>query len=316
MKKLLYTALATYTCAIMGGRCCGPSSCWQCSWPPSRCSTKQQKQTITPTPTKAKKTIREESRKERDAQAIKDTVTEAYSQVAQEGSSCCIPGGGCCGGGTDLSQYIGYSKEELDALGDANLGLGCGNPISLGEFKEGFVVLDLGSGAGLDCFLAAKKVGPTGKVIGVDMTPDMINKAQENAQKYGIENVEFRLGDIEQLPADDNSIDIVMSNCVINLAPDKSKVFEEAHRVLRPGGKMYVSDVILLAELSEEQKNDTNLLCACVAGALLKDEYLNKLTHAGFDVTIIDEDTEINKKWFDSDELPIASVKFIASKIS
>jgi arsenite methyltransferase len=245
---------------------------------------------------------------------VKDTVKQAYAKVAQGGDSCSLFGGGCCGGGSNLSGDIGYSKEELEALSEANLGLGCGNPVSLGEFKEGFTVLDLGSGAGLDCFLAAKKVGASGMVIGVDMTPEMIKKARENAQKYAIENVEFRQGDIENLPIASNTIDIIMSNCVINLAPDKDKVFKEAYRVLKQGGKMYVSDVVLLGDLSQEQKKDTRLLCACVSGALLKDIYLAKLKQVGFDIEIVGEDKEINKKWFKSDELPISSLKFIAIK--
>lgn len=245
---------------------------------------------------------------------IKESIKDAYGKVAQAGGSCNLFGGGCCGGGANLSGDIGYSKEELDQMADANLGLGCGNPVSLGEFKEGYTVVDLGSGAGLDCFLASKKVGPTGLVIGVDMTPEMLKKARQNAKKYGIENVVFRKGDIENLPVATNTVDIIISNCVINLAPDKDKVFREARRVLKAGGKMYVSDVVLFDELSEAQKKDVNLLCACVSGALLKEEYLVKLERAGFAVEIVGEDKEINKKWFNSDELPIASLKFIAIK--
>ncbi len=247
--------------------------------------------------------------------SIKQTIQQEYAKVAKQGR-CDYFGGGCCGGGADLSRYIGYSKDELDSLENANLGLGCGNPIMLGEFKDGDIVVDLGSGAGLDCFLAAKKIGPTGRAIGVDMTPDMIQKAQENAQKYGIKNVEFRLGDIEQLPIESSSVDIVISNCVINLAPDKSKVFEQVYRVLKPQGKMYVSDVVLTGQLSEEQKKDEKLLCACVAGALSKDVYIEKLKKAGFSVKIIDEDREIGKKWFNNDALPIASLKYVATKFS
>lgn len=245
---------------------------------------------------------------------VKETIQQAYGKVAQEGSACSVLGGGCCGGGADLSGEIGYSKEELDELADANLGLGCGNPISLGEIKEGFTVVDLGSGAGLDCFLASKKVGPSGMVIGIDMTPEMIKKARQNAQKYEIENVEFRRGDIENMPVASNTVDIIISNCVINLAPDKDKVFNEAYRVLKTGGKMYVADVVLLDELTATQKNDVKLLCACVSGALLKETYLAKLVSAGFDVEIVGEDTEIGKKWFKNEELPIASLKFIAIK--
>jgi arsenite methyltransferase len=240
----------------------------------------------------------QKSKGSKSSKDIKDTVKQAYGKVAQAGSSCSLFGGGCCGGGADLSGEIGYSKEELDVLADANLGLGCGNPISLGEFKVGYTVVDLGSGAGLDCFLASKKVGPSGLVIGVDMTPEMLKKARQNAEKYGIENVEFRKGDIENLPVATNTVDVIISNCVINLAPDKDKVFQEAYRVLKSGGKMYVSDVVLLNDLTTEQKNDVKLLCGCVSGALLKDEYLAKIQHAGFDVEIIGEDKEIGKKWF------------------
>lgn len=242
----------------------------------------------------------------------KEIIKQAYGAVAQEGGCC--KNGGCCGGGADLSQTIGYTSQELETFADANLGLGCGHPVGLAHIKEGDVVVDLGSGAGLDCFLASRKVGKTGKVIGVDMTKNMIAKARENAKKYGITNVEFRLGDIEKLPIETNAVDIVISNCVINLAPNKHEVFKEAYRVLKPGGKMVVSDVVLLKKLTEAQKNDARLLCACVSGAVLKETYLNMLKEVGFEVTILDEDTQINKKWFESDELPISSLKFIAYK--
>ena len=251
-----------------------------------------------------------ESSEETDTKKI---IQEAYSAVVTQECSTC-QGGGCCGGGGDLSGSIGYTQEELDTFADANFGLGCGHPVSLGHIKEGDVVLDLGSGAGFDCFLAARKVGPSGKVIGVDMTDAMIQKAQVNAKKYGFTNVEFRLGDIELLPVESDSIDVIMSNCVINLAPQKHQVFKEAGRVLKKGGFMAISDVVLLKELTEKQKKDTALLCACVSGALLKCTYLDMLQKAGFAVTIIDEDLEINKKWFDSDELPISSLKFVAYK--
>lgn len=243
----------------------------------------------------------------------KEIIQQAYGSVVKESGFVC-EGGGCCGGGSDLSQQIGYTQQELEMFADANLGLGCGHPVSLGYIKEGNVVLDLGSGAGLDCFLAASKVGQSGKVIGVDMTQEMINKARENAQKYHINNAEFRLGDIEALPVDNDSVDVIMSNCVINLAPHKKQVFNEAHRVLKSGGKMAVSDVVLLEELTDAQRKDPKLLCACVSGALLKEDYLGMLKQVGFEVTIIDEDKDINKKWFGNDELPISSLKFIAHK--
>lgn len=243
----------------------------------------------------------------------KKIIQDAYGKVAKEKGFVC-QGGGCCGGGCNLSESVGYTREELEMFADANLGLGCGHPVSLGYIKAGDVVLDLGSGAGLDCFLAVRKVGPQGKVIGVDMTDAMIKKARENAKKYGFGNVEFRLGDIEALPVESNTIDVIMSNCVINLAPHKDLVFKEAARVLKQGGFMAISDVVLLKDLTEEQKKDTALLCACVSGALLKEAYIGMLENAGFQVTIIDEDSEINVKWFGNDELPIASLKFIARK--
>jgi ubiquinone/menaquinone biosynthesis C-methylase UbiE len=190
--------------------------------------------------------------------------------------------------------------------------LGCGNPTALAQLKEGDVVLDLGSGAGFDVFLAANKVGEKGHVIGVDMTKEMIDKAKENAEKGGYKNVEFRLGDIEDLPVEDDSIDVIITNCVINLAPDKSRVFEEAYRVLKKGGKMCVSDIVLLEELSEEQKNDKDLLTGCVAGALLKRDYIDKIKEIGFRVKILSEDRNISKKQYDG--MPIESIKIVAYK--
>lgn len=246
-------------------------------------------------------------------QSTKEIIQQAYSMIVKENGSVC-QGDGCCGGRSCLSEQIGYTSQELQMFADANLGLGCGHPVSLGYIKEGDTVLDLGSGAGLDCFLAAGKVGKSGSVIGVDMTQEMINKARANAKKYSMHNVEFRLGDIEALPVASNSVDIIMSNCVINLAPNKTRVFREAYRVLKVGGNMVVSDVVLRKELTDTQKKDPKLLCACVSGALLKEDYLNMLQQVGFEITIIDEDNEINKKWFGNDELPISSLKFIAHK--
>ena len=208
---------------------------------------------------------------------VKSVVKKAYSKVASESSCCCSCNCGAETTHSNIAESIGYSKQEIDSVPEANLGLGCGNPTALGDINEGDVVLDLGSGAGFDAFLAAKKVGANGKVIGVDMTEEMIEKATAIAKKYGHTNVEFRLGDIENLPVEDNSVDVIISNCVINLAPDKLKVFKEANRVLKNGGKMYISDIVLLKELNEQQKNDEDLLSGCVAGALLKDDYLSKI---------------------------------------
>lgn len=240
-----------------------------------------------------------------DSKEIKKIVKNSYSQIATASSMGC----GCscgCTGDQEISKSIGYSDEEINAVPDANLGLGCGNPVALGNIKEGDVVLDLGSGAGFDAFLAAKKVGVTGKVIGVDMTEDMIKKANDNVQKYNYKNVEFKLGDIENLPIEDNSIDIIISNCVINLAPDKLKVFKEAYRVLKIGGKMYVSDMVLLKELPEEIKNDEELIAGCVGGALLKDDYIIKIKQAGFKVKVLGENKDISKKQYQG--LPLESL--------
>jgi len=191
---------------------------------------------------------------------------------------------------------IGYSDEELKTPG--NLGLGCGNPIALANIHDGDIVLDLGSGAGFDCFLASRKVGKNGKVIGVDMTPEMIKKAKENALKNNYKNVEFKLGEIENLPLENKSVDVIISNCVINLSPDKLKVFKESFRVLKDTGKMYISDIVLLGGLTEEQKNNDDLLSGCVAGALQKKEYLSVVKKAGFNFRIIGEDKEISKKQY------------------
>jgi len=225
---------------------------------------------------------------------IKKVVREGYARRVRERSSCCAPAGSCSGG-ADLTQVvskaIGYTDEELSSVPEgANLGLGCGNPVALASLAEGETVLDLGSGAGFDCFLAANRVGSKGKVIGVDMTPEMIEQARENAQKGGYTNVEFRLGEIENIPAADSSVDVVISNCVINLSPDKARVFAEAFRVLKPGGRLMVSDIVLLKELPDFIRNSIAAYVGCVAGAMLKDEYLKTIKEAGFqDVRILDE---------------------------
>ena len=196
---------------------------------------------------------------------VKKIVKDKYAQIAKSGSGC---GCGCNSAGA-ISKDIGYSDEELAIVGAANLGLGCGNPLAFGNIKEGDTVLDLGSGAGIDAILAAKKVGSKGKVIGVDMTEEMVAKAKANAAKQNITNAEFYLGEIENLPLDDNSVDTIITNCVINLTPDKEKTFKEAYRVLKPGGKIYLSDIVLLEELTKEQRGDKELIAGCVAGALL-----------------------------------------------
>jgi arsenite methyltransferase len=226
---------------------------------------------------------------------IGKAVRERYGNIAKQGSSCCGPAKSCCGS-TDsaqsISRSIGYTEEELKGVPEgANLGLGCGNPIALASLKEGEVVLDLGSGAGFDCFLAAKQVGSTGKVIGVDMTAEMLERARENARKGDFGNVEFRLGEIENLPVGDNQVDIIISNCVINLSPNKKRVFQEAFRVLRPGGRLMVSDIVLLKNLPEEIKNSVAAYVGCVAGATTKKDYLETIRAAGFEETkVLGED--------------------------
>jgi SAM-dependent methyltransferase len=226
--------------------------------------------------------------------AVKKIVKDKYKEIATKGSTC-----GCsCSGANNISKSIGYSEEELKIVGEANLGLGCGNPLAFGKIKEGDIVLDLGAGAGIDAILAARKVGLRGKVIGVDMTEEMVQRAKDNAQRQGITNAEFLLGEIENLPLPDNFVDTIITNCVINLTPDKSKTFKEAYRVLKPGGKIYLSDIVLLAELSEAQRNDKELLSGCVAGALLKEDYLDKIKGAGFKVRILHENKQISKEQY------------------
>jgi len=228
----------------------------------------------------------------------KKTIKEAYAKIATRNCTC---GCGCNAAPVDvkkISKSIGYSQKELNHVPEANLGLGCGNPVAMASIKEGDTVLDLGSGAGLDCFLASMKAGEKGKVIGVDMTEEMLKKARSIAAKYKYTNVEFRKGDIEKLPIADNSVDVIISNCVINLAPHKDRVFSESYRVLKKGGRMHVSDIVLLEELSKEKKADKDLLSGCVAGALLKDEYIGKLKSAGFNVKILSEDKGISKRQY------------------
>lgn len=223
---------------------------------------------------------------------IKKAVRDGYARIAQNKTSCCgVSSCGCSQGKGNLEKEIGYTEKDMQAVPDgANLGLGCGNPVALASLKEGETVLDLGSGGGFDCFLAANRVGKSGKVIGVDMTPEMIQKARENAQKGNYTNVEFRQGEIEKLPVADNSVDIIISNCVINLSPEKEQVFREAFRVLRPGGRLMVSDLVLLKELPEKIRGSVAAYIGCLAGATLKNEYLKAIETAGFNnIKIIGE---------------------------
>ncbi len=240
---------------------------------------------------------------------IKDIIQKSYSKMASGG--CCGSGCGCDSGKDNkrISKSIGYSEEEIMSFSDSNLGLGCGNPVAMASINEGDLVLDLGSGAGFDAFIARRKVGVSGRVIGVDFTPEMIDKARGLALKQGYDNVEFRLGDIEDLPVKGNSVNVVISNCVINLAPDKRKVFSEAFRVLKRNGKMFVSDIVLLSRLSEKEKKDKKLLCGCVGGALLRDDYIRIARDVGFDVEVLGEDKKISKEQYNGVDLESLKLK-------
>ncbi len=236
----------------------------------------------------------------------KELVRKYYGRIAANSgnqSSCCgpapkqaTPSCGCGGSNPNLiSNAIGYSTVELANLPkNANLGLGCGNPTAFAFLKEGDVVLDLGSGAGIDCFLAAQKVGKNGKVIGVDMTPSMVQKANENAKSGGYQNVEFRLGEIEKLPVEDHSVDVIISNCVINLVPSKLKAFQEAFRVLKPGGRLMISDIVVQKELPAFIKTSIEAYAGCIAGAVPRNEYLAAITKAGFTKIEIVKDVVFN----------------------
>ena len=219
---------------------------------------------------------------------IREFVRDRYGNIASQGTSCCPS----CACGADLIEQatsMGYSEEEVRSVPqEAVMGLGCGNPTALAELEEGQTVLDLGCGGGLDVFLAAQRVGAKGKVIGVDMTPEMIERAKENAERGNYKNVEFRLGEIEALPIEDDSIDVIISNCVINLSPDKLATYKEAFRVLRSGGRIHISDLVTEGELPEEVRRSFEAWAGCIAGALERQEYLGTIKKAGFrDVRVI-----------------------------
>ncbi len=244
---------------------------------------------------------------------IKKAIREGYARIAKEGSPCCPPSDSCCQSANrveEISKKIGYAEEELQAVPEgANLGLGCGNPVALASLREGEVVLDLGSGAGFDCFLAANQVGKTGRVIGVDMTPEMIERARKNAQQGDYENVEFRLGELENLPVADRSVDAVISNCVINLVPDKGRVFRETFRVLKPGGRLMVSDIVLLRELPDSIKASAAAYVGCIAGASRKEKYLRAIQAAGFEEVMVVEETSFPVDSLENDPTAKAIVK-------
>jgi SAM-dependent methyltransferase len=249
-----------------------------------------------------------------DAATQRRIVRERYARIATESGEeggCCSgdgaspdAGGGRCGGDDDdgpadaegTAELLGYAAEDVESVeGDANLGLGCGNPQALAEMSRGETVLDMGSGAGFDCFLAAREVGPTGRVVGVDMTPEMVEKARENARENGTDHVEFRLGEIEHLPVADGTVDVVISNCVVNLSPDKPRVFREAYRVLRPGGRLAVSDVVLTAPVPADLRADPDSVAACVAGASTVGRVEEMLDVAGFVDVAVDPENDSDR---------------------
>ena len=237
---------------------------------------------------------------EHSSDEIRALVRKEYGKVAREAEQ--ENATGCCGGFTPLASLkLGYTQEEMASVPEgANMGLGCGNPQAIAALKPGETVLDLGSGGGFDCFLAAQQVGPNGRVIGVDMTPDMVSKARLNAQKRGAANVDFRLGEIEHLPVADGCIDVILSNCVINLSPDKAAVFQDAFRVLKPGGRLAISDVVKLKPLPEALENDVAALTGCVSGAASVDTVERLLTEAGFTqvtVQVRGESGEFIRDW-------------------
>jgi arsenite methyltransferase len=247
-------------------------------------------------------------------QDVKNTVRSAYRDVAKANnqSKSCGNSRSCCGVSENLdeaySKELGYSEEELNSVPEgSNMGLGCGNPQAIASLKQGEYVLDLGAGGGFDAFLAAKKVGPSGKVFGVDMTPEMISKARTNAEKHGYHNVEFLLGEIEHLPLPNNAIDAIISNCVVNLSTNKDLVFEESFRVLKEGGRIAISDIVSYKPLPKEMVDNEELYCNCISGAITIDELKDILSKAGFTQITIEPDE--NSRMFIKDWVPGADAE-------
>jgi len=252
---------------------------------------------------------------DKDKDYIRNQIRHRYSEIANENGSCC--GSSCCGttGDPEFSSRFDYTEDELSAVPDgANMGLGCGNPQIIADIKHGEVVLDLGSGGGFDCFLAAKQVGTGGKVIGVDMTPDMITKARKNAKKGNYDNVEFRLGEIEHLPVADKTVDVIISNCVINLSPAKKQVFKEAYRVLRPNGRLAISDIVAISPIPNDILKNMDAYCGCVAGAALISDIEEMLKESGF--SKISVEIKENSDQFISDWFPGSGMeKYVRSAV-
>jgi arsenite methyltransferase len=231
-------------------------------------------------------------------ESVRAAVRDQYGAIAREGGGC---GPACCGPGASASLALGYTEADIASVPDgANMGLGCGNPQAIASLREGEVVIDLGSGGGFDCFLASRQVGPSGAVIGVDMTADMVAKARANAAKLGASNVDFRLGEIEHLPVSDGAADVILSNCVVNLSPDKAAVFAEAFRALKPGGRLAISDVVAVAPLPSDLAADVHALTGCVSGAVSVSQLVTLLADAGFervDVAVKEERREFISDW-------------------
>lgn len=260
-----------------------------------------------------------------EKEEIRKKVRESYSQIAQRGLSCCTSSPSCCSKGEEISKIIlpsGYSESDLGSVPEeAKLSLGCGNPIVFSSLKKGETVVDLGSGFGLDCLIASKKVGENGKVIGVDMTPEMIHKARINATRARYSNVEFRLGEIENLPVADNVADVVISNCVINLSPDKKRVFQEAYRILKPGGRILVSDMVFQSEPPKRIRENLRAYVECIGGAILIEDYLLMIREAGFkDVKVLDEKrmidaSEVGEEYAKEFEISLKDARKVAESL-
>lgn len=237
-------------------------------------------------------------------ETIRQSVRSAYGEIADSDTGCGCGTSGCCSGTASVQETakrLGYSEQEVSEVPDgANMGLGCGNPLAIGALVPGETVVDLGCGGGFDCFLASKRVGDSGHVIGIDMTPEMVYKARENVSKGGYKNVEIRLGEIEHLPVSDSSVDVILSNCVINLSPDKMNVFHEAYRILKPGGRLSIMDIIAMVPLPEEIRNDLAFHSGCVAGAASAGDIEKMLEEAGFEsiaITPKEESRELIRDW-------------------